>query len=565
LDSLAGEFVDASLGLLPRGGRFVEMGKADVRDVGEIAQTYPGVVYRAFDLMDAGPERIREMLGELVGLFGCAAIEPLPVRAWDMRHAPEAFRYMSQARHVGKIVLTLPAGIDVDGTVLVTGGTGSLGALLARHLVLEHGVAHLLLASRGGLQAHGACELQAELEALGACVRIAACDVSDRDQLEALLESVASEHPLCGVVHAAGVLEDGMIESLTAQAVERVMAPKADAAWYLHELTEHLNLGVFALFSSAAGVLGSPGQANYAAANTFLDALAAHRRARGLPATSIAWGLWQQPSGMGSHLTEVDFTRMARSGMIALSPGEGLELFNAAFRSSDTLTVGTPLDLGRLRRRAASGLLPTILSGLVSAPTRRAVNNDAGSIARRLANSPREDHARITLTLVRAEAAKVLGHLSPDSIDTERSFKELGFDSLTAVELRNRLNLISGLRLPATLTYDYPTVSAVADHLLTQIAGASSSQTSASRELEKLETILCSIAEHDTIRDQVAARLRAFLLPANDTEAPAGGATAAEKIDSASDDELFTYLDEKIYASPMHQAEMTKRPDERES
>ena len=191
LDSLAGEFVDASLDLLGVGGRFVEMGKTDIRDPGEVAEAHPGVGYQAFDLMEAGPERIQEMLAELVGLFEVSALEPLPVRAWDIRRAPEAFRFMSQARHIGKIVLSLPSAIDPQGTVLMTGGTGTLGALIARHLVTRHGVGHLLLASRRGGEADGARELQAELESLGAQVRIVACDVSEREALEALLDSIA--------------------------------------------------------------------------------------------------------------------------------------------------------------------------------------------------------------------------------------------------------------------------------------------------------------------------------------------------------------------------------------
>ena len=244
LDSLAGEFVDASLDLLGDGGRFVEMGKTDVRDPVEVAGAHPGVLYRAFDVIEAGPERIGEMFGELLALFEAGVLEPLPVRAWDVRRAPEAFRFMSQARHTGKIVLRFPSpAIDPQGTVLITGGTGTLGALMARHLVSEHGVGHLLLTSRRGLQAEGAPELQAELESLGAVVRIEACDVSQRDALKVLLDSIPEEeYPLSGVVHTAGVLDDGVIGSLTPDRLDRVLAPKTDAAWYLHELTQHKNL-----------------------------------------------------------------------------------------------------------------------------------------------------------------------------------------------------------------------------------------------------------------------------------------------------------------------------------
>jgi NADPH:quinone reductase-like Zn-dependent oxidoreductase/acyl carrier protein len=464
LNALAGEFVDASLDLLPRGGRFVEMGKTDIRDPGEVAKERPGTVYRVFDLLEAGPERIREMLGELLELFGAGVLEPLPVTAWDVRHAPEAFRFMSQARHTGKIVLSLPAAIDPHGTVLITGGTGALGALVARRLVARHGVAHLLLTSRRGPTAEGAPELQAELEAMGAGVTIAACDVSDREQLKVLLDSLSEQHPLRAVVHMAGVLDDGVVGSLTADRLDGVLAPKADAAWHLHELTEHLDLRAFVLFSSAAATLGGPGQGNYAAANSFLDALATNRRARGLAGTSMAWGLWEQTSGMTSALSESDRSRLARSGMGVLSDEEGLGLFDLVVDAHEALMVAMPLDLRALRAQARMGVLPAVLGGLVRMPAPRASEHGA-SLARRLAAAPEDEREGLVLELVRAHVAAVLGHASPETIDSQSAFKDLGFDSLAAVELRNRLNMATGLRLSATLVFDYPTAMAVARHL----------------------------------------------------------------------------------------------------
>jgi polyketide synthase 12 len=457
--------VDASLELLPNGGRFIEMGKTDIRDPGEVSEAHMGVSYRAFDLMEADPERIEEMLGELLELFESDVLEPLPVRAWDVRRAAQAFRFMSQARHIGKNVLTMPAPIDTQGTVLVTGGTGTLGALLARHLVTRHGVGHLLLASRRGPDAEGAGELQAELESLGARVRIAACDLSQREALEALLDSIPEEHPLSGVVHTAGVLDDGVIGSLTAQRIGEVLGPKADAAWHLHELTKHMDLPMFVLFSSAAGVFGSPGQGNYAAANAFLDALAAYRRARGLTGSSLAWGLWEQASGMTGGLSEGDRSRMARSGLRVLSSEEGLELFDGALDAGEALMLPIHLDLKALRAQARMGVPPALFGDLVRVPTRRSSEQGA-SLARRLATVPETEHEGMVFDLVRAQVATVLGHVSPETIDTQRSFKELGFDSLTAVELRNRLGAVTGLRLPATLVFDHPTTSAVASYLL---------------------------------------------------------------------------------------------------
>jgi acyl transferase domain-containing protein/NADPH:quinone reductase-like Zn-dependent oxidoreductase/short-subunit dehydrogenase/acyl carrier protein len=473
LDSLAGEFVDASLDLLVEGGRFIEMGKTDIRDPVEVAAAHPGVLYRAFDLSEVGAERLQEILGELLGLFRSGRLAALPVRAWDVRRAPEAFRFMSQARHTGKIVLSLPAGVESEGTVLITGGTGMLGALLARHLVSRHGARHLLLASRRGPDAEGAAELQAELESLGAEVRIAACDVSRPEGLEGLLGSIGAQHPLTGVVHAAGALDDGVIDALTPERLNRVLAPKADAAWHLHRLTEHMDLSMFVLFSAAAAAFGSPGQGNYAAANAFLDALAAHRLARGLPGSSLAWGLWEQASEMTGDLSEGDISRMARSGLRALSSGEGLGLFDDALAAGEALLLPVPLDIGALRARARMGALPTLFGDLVQIPARHAGERSRqGSLARRLAGVPEDEREGVVLQLVREQVAAVLGHASSEGIDPLRTFKELGFDSLTAVELRNRLNLATGLRLPATLVFDHPTVPATVSHLLSELGGA---------------------------------------------------------------------------------------------
>ena len=349
------------------------------------------------------------------------------------------------------------SGLDPKGTVLVTGGTGGLGGLVARHLVARHGVGSLVLVSRSGPDAEGAVELQAELEGLGARVDVVACDVSDRAALAAVIESVGPEFPLTGVVHAAGVLDDGVIESLTPERVDRVIAPKLDAAWHLHELTSHLDLRMFVLFSSAAGVVGSPGQGNYAAANMFLDALAQHRHAHGQPATSIAWGYWDQESAMTSGLAESDLARMARMGVLAISPTEGLELFDIAHAHSDALLLAARLDNTVLRAAARAGLLPPLFSGLVRTPATRAAQT--GSLARKLATVPETERESVILDVVRNELAIVLGHPPTTTIDPDLAFKDLGVNSLAGVELRNRLNTITGLHLPATLVFDHPTIT----------------------------------------------------------------------------------------------------------
>ncbi|MGW7104497.1 SDR family NAD(P)-dependent oxidoreductase, partial [Streptomyces sp. NPDC054883] len=360
---------------------------------------------------------------------------------------------------------------DVAGTVLITGGTGGLGALVARHLVAEHGVRHLLLVGRRGAEAPGAAGLRAELAQSGASVTVAACDVADRDALAAVLDAVDPAHPLRGIVHAAGVLDDAMATSLTPERFSAVLAPKADAAWHLHELTAGLDLTAFVLFSSVAGTLGSTGQANYAAANAFLDALAVHRRAAGLPSSALAFGLWDTAGGMGTHLGEAELERMRQAGTPAVPADRGLALFDAALASGEAATVPVLLDLAVLRAHADEP--PALLRRLVRAPGRRTTaRTGSGALRDRLAGLTAADRATAVLDLVRTQVAAVLGHASEDSIEAQRAFDELGFDSLTAVELRNRLDKATGLRLPATLIFDYPTAAAVAAHVRELLDGS---------------------------------------------------------------------------------------------
>ncbi|MEU7756889.1 type I polyketide synthase [Micromonospora sp. NPDC049171] len=481
LNSLAGDFVDASLRLLPRGGRFVEMGKTDLRDPERVAVACPGVAYRAFDLAEAGPGRVAAMLGEILELFELGALRPLPITSWDLRASRDAFRFLSQARHTGKIVLTLPpAPMDPNGTVLVTGGTGTLGRLVARHLVAEHGVRRLLLASRRGPAAQGAQELVVELRELGADVTVTACDMADREAVRRLLDAVPAGHPLTAVVHAAGVLDDGVVGSLTADRIDSVFRPKVDAALHLHELTRDADLAAFVLFSSAAGTVGGAGQANYAAANAFLDALAYARRRQGLPAQSLAWGLWAQETAMTSHLVEADRHRLSRSAVAPLSSAEGLALLDEAGSRPEPVLVPLRLDLAALRSRTGAEVSP-LLRGLLRAPARRqadAGSGDSAGLADRLARMPATEQVRTLLDLVRTQAAAVLGHASPDAVRADQAFKELGFDSLTALELRNRLGSATGLRLPATLVFDRPSPAALAAHLREELLGVRGSAVS---------------------------------------------------------------------------------------
>ncbi|WP_229687505.1 type I polyketide synthase, partial [Micromonospora parathelypteridis] len=360
--------------------------------------------------------------------------------------------------------------LEPGGTVLVTGGTGALGALVARHLITAYGVRHLVLTSRRGPAAPGADDLVAELTTLGATVEVAACDVADRASLAALLAHLPA---LTGVVHTAGVIDDGLVTSLTPSRLTDVLAPKADAALHLHELTRDRNLAMFALFSSAAGILGSAGQANYAAANTFLDALAQYRRAEGLPAVSMAWGLWAQSQGMGGSLDDTGRSRLQRGGARGLEDAEGLALFDAAQLGQDPVALPMRLDLASLRRTATE--VPHLFRSLVRTTGRKSARRGAGGDgwARQMAALGEAERHETILNLVRTQVAAVLGHASPDAVQPTWAFKNLGFDSLTAVELRNQLSAATGLRLPATLVFDYPSTLAVVEYLESELLGSS--------------------------------------------------------------------------------------------
>ncbi|BBX45465.1 type I polyketide synthase [Mycobacterium cookii] len=481
LDSLAGDFVDASLRLLVRGGRFIEMGKTDIRDAQAIAAEYPGVAYRAFDLSEAGPARMHEMLDELTELFDSRVLQPLPVSTRDVRCVVEAYRFISQARHIGKVVLTMPTTLGHElagGTVLITGGTGMAGGELARHLVKAYGVRHVVVASRRGGRADSTAELTLDLARAGAQVQVLACDVADRHALTELLAQLGRRWPpLRGVIHAAGVIDDAVITSLTPDRVDTVLRAKVDAAWNLHELTRDLGLSMFVLCSSIAGTVGSAGQGNYSAANAFLDALAAHRRATRLPGVSLAWGLWEQSSALTAHLSGRDLARLNRDGMAAMSPAQALELFDAALAVDHPVVVTARLDRAALDARARQGDLPALFSSLARRPRRRSAEDVAGAaiqsksvLEQRLHALDAEDRHGLLVEMVCLHAAAVMGHAAPDEIDPGTAFQELGFDSLTAVELRNRVKTATGLTLSPTLIFDHPTPTAVAVYVGRQIA-----------------------------------------------------------------------------------------------
>ena len=499
LDSLAGEFVDASLRLVAPGGVFLEMGKTDIRDPGEIAEQYSGVRYRAFDLFEAGPEHIERMLTELFAMFDDTTLRPLPVTAFDVRRAPAALRYLSQARHTGKVVLTMPDAWAL-GTVVITGGTGMAGSALARHVVANHGVRNLVLIGRRGPDAPGAAELAAELSATGAEVSVVACDAADRAALAKVLADIPVQHPLSAVIHTAGVLDDAVVTSLTPERVDAVLRAKVDTAWNLHELTKDSNLSAFVLFSSMAGLVGSSGQANYSAANSFLDGLAVHRRRHGLPAISLGWGLWDQASSMTGGLEAVDFARFARDGITAMSSTQALQLLDTAMVIDEPFLVPAHIDTTALRAKFDGGTLPPMFVDLINATARRQVDDSLAAaksksaLLQRLEGLPEDEQQEILLDLVRSHIATVLGNTTAEAIDPDKAFQELGFDSLTAVEMRNRLKAATGLPLSPTLIFDYPNSAALAGYFHQELVGASAEAApKAAPGEEEIQRVVASI------------------------------------------------------------------------
>ncbi|HEX6343056.1 type I polyketide synthase [Umezawaea sp.] len=421
------------------------------------------------------------------------------------------------------------------GTVLVTGATGALGTHLVRHLVTEHGARRLLLVSRRG----AGRDLVGELAALGVDVTTAACDAGDRDALAAVLAAVPAEHPLTAVVHVAGVADDAVLADVTEERLDGVLTAKLDAAWHLHELTRDLDLSAFVLYSSVAGLLGTAGQAAYAAANTSLDALAEHRAALGLPARSLAWGLWETASALSGHLAETDLRRLARTGLRPLATADALALFDAAMSATEPVLAVTRLDLDGLRDP-----VPPLLSGLAPRTAARPSATPAPGAAR-LAALPDSEVDRVLTDLVRGHVATVLGHSDPTAVGTDRPFRDLGLDSLTSVELRNLLTRSTGLRLSASLVFDHPTPAALVRHLreLVEAERAPADEPVTAR-LGGLTEAVRTAAEDPVAFARITAELRALLDVAEEAAGRRAEQDTGAPLDSASDEELFALIND---------------------
>ncbi|MFF3911829.1 SDR family NAD(P)-dependent oxidoreductase, partial [Streptomyces sp. NPDC001848] len=505
LDPQGGDTAAASTALLAEDGRYLAVaGRCSAPDDGELPALGHGERPDAAPvaLADIDPARRQEHLATLAALFGQAALQPLPVRAHDVRAAAEAYRRLAAPGGTGTAILTIPRPLDPDGTVIVTGAGGTLAQLVVRRLVSEHGVRHLLLLSRSG------AALPEDLLDTGVTALSVACDVADRDQLARALAGIPAEHPPTAVVHTAGVLDDGVLESLTPQRLDTVLRPKADAVRHLHELTADADLAAFVVFSSAAGVLGSPGQANYAAANAYLDAFTARRHADGRPAVSLAWGMWTTTSAMTAGLGATDRDRIARTGLLPTTAEEGLVAFDTALIAAVPNVVPVRVDTGALHADTA----PALLRDLAPSAHRRTAAGAAPaaaeeSLTSRLGRLPAERRRETLLELVLADVAQVLGHSDPRQVAADGAFRDLGFDSLTAVELRNRINSRTGLKLSATAVFDHPSPSALVDHLLDRLAPPPAAAEETGRPTyERVIADLTRIRDHLTALDLTAAQ-----------------------------------------------------------
>jgi acyl carrier protein len=487
-----------------------------------------------FCLIDVEPGF--EATSQLVPLLAAAAEEPQLALREGVARAPRLMPLAPQASS------ETPA-FDPDRTVLICDGEERLGTLIAEHLVTAHGVGNLLLAyvDEGGAEP----QVPVELERLGADVRVARWDPADRGQMGELISSIDPAHPLGAVVHAARALDDGVLESLDRDRLERALRPRAYAAWHLHELTREIDLSQFLLISCATGTVGSAAQANYTAANAFLDAVAACRRAEGLPATSLAWGPIE-PFGASRELNEAMRARLARTGLLPLSPARALEQLEQALPLEGPFIAPIDLDRGALRAQVRLDTLPSVLREL--APVARRGEGARATLAERLAASPWEERQAIALEAVREHIAVVLGHRSAQDVESERPFQELGFDSLTAVELRNRLGSATGLRLPPTLAFDYPTPAALASYLAEHCAAdgsAAAPEQVVEAALAALDQALVSVGGDGGARQLVSMRLRAALASVSATDEPESEVAVGD-LAEMSHEEVFALIDEEI-------------------
>ena len=475
LNSLTGEFIPRSLDVLAEGGRFVELGRIGIWSEEEVHAARPDVRYFNFDMAqlcrDQAP-RLSSLLAELTAQFEDGTLQPIARTLFPIEDAAAAFRFMAQAKHVGKIVITHPraasdaeeAMIRADAAYIITGGLGALGLQLADWMI-GRGARHLVLSARSE-PSEAAQRTIAQMQQRGATVRIVRGDVSHRAVVEELLREGAALAPVRGIVHAAGVLDDGILLNQTTEQFRRVMAPKVDGAKHLHELSSDLALDFFLCYSSMASLLGSPGQGNYAAANAYLDALAHHRRALGMPALTINWGAWAG-SGMAARVDARGASRWSAQGLGLIDPDLALELIEPLWACGATEVGVQPLNWAAFLRQIPAGAIPPLLEAFAGEALAQDATNaipETSKFLEELEQAPLAERLTMLQEELRSQIAAVLGIPSPEEIELRARLFDLGLDSLMAVELKSRLERTLCFTLRPTLVFDYPTIEALAAH-----------------------------------------------------------------------------------------------------
>jgi acyl transferase domain-containing protein/acyl carrier protein len=476
LNSLAGEFIDHSLRLLAPGGRFIEIGKARLLSPEEAAGINPQATYTAFDLAQVlvrEPHHARQMFDRLIDGFRDGRLRPLPVKIFPLVAAVSAFRFMAQARHIGKIVISHPKSpaaprLRSDGCYLISGGTGGLGLVMAQWMV-RRGARQLVLMGRSAPSAK-ARETAAKLETAGATVHFQQGDVSRQGDLERILQSTPA--PLRGIIHAAGVLEDGVLQNLDWPRFSRVAAPKVAGSWLLHRLSRNMPLDFFILFSSSASILGSAGQGGYAAANAFMDGLAHLRRASGLPALSINWGPWGD-AGMAADLKDASRQRLTSRGLDVIDPEQGMGFMDVLMGVDRPQIAVLPVEWTKLLDYFQDGPPPLLshYAPTAAAQEKNAPRTDGTELKQSLERAPDYEKPEILLAFVTAAVAKVMGLNHTEALDLRATFASLGLDSLMAVELRNALATALGRSFPPSLVYDYPSIRKLTGYLEIELLG----------------------------------------------------------------------------------------------
>jgi NADPH:quinone reductase-like Zn-dependent oxidoreductase/acyl carrier protein len=507
LSSLAGEFIPASLSVLKEGGQFLELGKTGIWEKGRVAEFRNNISYSAIALDHVcaeDPALVGLMLRELMQAFQNGALKPLPKQVFPIQEVVQAFRHMAQAKHIGKIVVSQPDSIAAtvrerhkpirpDSTYLITGGLGALGFQVARWMV-QKGARHLVLLARRG-PSDSIRERIKELELAGAKVVVAQGDVSQERDVARVLATIAdSMHPLRGIIHAAGVLDDGMLLHQDWSRFARVMAPKVEGSWNLHEQTRELPLDFFVCFSSAASILGSPGQGNYAAANAFIDTLAHARRMAGLPGLSIGWGPWSE-AGMAAALG--NRAEWQRTGVGIIAPEQGLHILEDLLQQTSGRVAVLPVNWSKFVHRFPAGQIPSLLSGIAHEMSARVLSSEQlperSDILLRLEETPANRRRHLLEAHIRDHVTKVLGLDPSKPLNVKEPLKELGLDSLMAIELRNALGASLGRTLPATMLFDHPAIESLVRYLAGDVlnlkTGEESQPEAAEDEKQQVEVV----------------------------------------------------------------------------